>query len=474
MTKVFVNKETVNQIGREPNMVTQPPGVGRRPFSKQAIRLTLYALIAVLDCGAVFSGFLVAELLRGEAWISPTGLNLGYLVVPIYILFAANKQAYSFTILDNLAESLRRALGALLFTMLFTLLIGFFMQAGPLVSRLAFAGAIMASGVFLLIARIGFHMFATKQHAGQLTDELVIVDDAPFVATGGTQILDARMVGLQPDLRDPRMLHRLASYLQGFDRVVIACPPERQRAWSLLMKGANINGEIILPNADDVGALGLGRFSGVQTLVVAHGPLSLRSRAQKRALDLAFTVPAIIALTPLMLLVALAIKLESKGPVFFKQGRIGRSNAIFSILKFRSMRTEMCDTAGNQSTQRDDKRITRVGAFIRKTSIDELPQLINVLLGDMSLVGPRPHALGSLAGNKLFWEVNEQYWIRHALKPGITGLAQVRGYRGATVEHADLENRLRADLEYADRWSLWLDVTILASTAKVLVHTNAY
>jgi lipopolysaccharide/colanic/teichoic acid biosynthesis glycosyltransferase len=138
------------------------------------------------------------------------------------------------------------------------------------------------------------------------------------------------------------------------------------------------------------------------------------------------------------------------------------------------MRTEMCDTAGNQSTQRDDKRITRVGAFIRKTSIDELPQLINVLLGDMSLVGPRPHALGSLAGNKLFWEVNEQYWIRHALKPGITGLAQVRGYRGATVEHADLENRLRADLEYADRWSLWLDVTILASTAKVLVHTNAY
>jgi lipopolysaccharide/colanic/teichoic acid biosynthesis glycosyltransferase len=156
------------------------------------------------------------------------------------------------------------------------------------------------------------------------------------------------------------------------------------------------------------------------------------------------------------------------------QQRIGRSNQLFNILKFRSMRVEACDAEGNRSTERDDDRITRVGAFIRRTSIDELPQLINVLRGDMSLVGPRPHALGSLAGDKLFWEINEQYWVRHALKPGITGLAQIRGYRGATMQREDLENRLSADLEYVHGWRLWRDISILFYTAKVLIHRNAF
>jgi lipopolysaccharide/colanic/teichoic acid biosynthesis glycosyltransferase len=138
------------------------------------------------------------------------------------------------------------------------------------------------------------------------------------------------------------------------------------------------------------------------------------------------------------------------------------------------MRADLCDANGNQSTQRDDDRITRVGRIIRATSMDELPQLLNVLRGDMSLVGPRPHALGSLAGSKLFWEVDQRYWHRHACKPGITGLAQVRGFRGATHESKDLSNRLHADLEYLAGWSIWRDVAILFRTFRVLVHKNAY
>lgn len=118
--------------------------------------------------------------------------------------------------------------------------------------------------------------------------------------------------------------------------------------------------------------------------------------------------------------------------------------------------------------------MTRVGAFIRKTSIDELPQLINVLKGDMSIVGPRPHPLGSRAANKLFWEVDDRYWHRHAAKPGLTGLAQVRGYRGATRLEADLTDRLHADLEYLDTWSIWRDLLIIFMTFRVLVHRNAY
>src|SRR3546814_2483432 len=175
-----------------------------------------------------------------------------------------------------------------------------------------------------------------------------------------------------------------------------------------------------------------------------------------------------------MLAVAIAIKLESRGSVFFRQERLGRGNRLFLVYKFRSMRVEKCDENGDRSTARDDDRITRVGQFIRRTSIDELPQLWNVLRGEMSLVGPRPHALGSRAGGALFWDVDRRYWYRHATKTGLSGLAQVRGYRGATDHHSDLTNRLNADLEYLSGWTLWRDITIILLTARVIMHRHEY
>jgi lipopolysaccharide/colanic/teichoic acid biosynthesis glycosyltransferase len=187
-----------------------------------------------------------------------------------------------------------------------------------------------------------------------------------------------------------------------------------------------------------------------------------------------FAVPALIVLLPVFVLTAALIKLDSRGPVFFRQQRVGRGNALFEVYKFRSMHTDRGDAAGSVSASRDDDRITRVGRFIRATSVDELPQLLNVLFGSMSIVGPRPHALGSLAGQQLFWEVDERYWHRHALKPGITGLAQVRGFRGATHRRDDLTRRLQADLEYIVGWSVWRDFAILVSTARVVVHKNAF
>ena len=153
---------------------------------------------------------------------------------------------------------------------------------------------------------------------------------------------------------------------------------------------------------------------------------------------------------------------------------MGRGNRFFAIIKFRSMQREQQDRSGDRSTARDDRRITRIGRLIRATSIDELPQLINVIRGEMSLVGPRPHALGSQAGDKLFWEVDQRYWQRHTLKPGITGLAQVRGLRGATDLESDLVQRLQSDLEYLDGWTIWRDVAILAATLRVVVHEKAY
>lgn len=446
----------------------------RRSISKQAIRLILYAQLIVIDCMALICGFSLAGFVRGQAWISPAGLNLIYLLVPLYALLAINRNAYTIDVLGSLAESLRRSLTALFMTVLIVLMVGFFFNAETLVSRLSFAVGITFSGGILSFARVAFYYYTRTRTGDELTDELLILDGMDYSGRYHGNIIDARTEGIEPDLHNPKMLSRLASYLHGFDRVVVACPRERQRAWALLLKGANIRGEIMLPESNTLSAIGLSDYNGNDTLVVSRGPLSMANRAKKRILDLAVTVPALIVLSPLFMAVAIAIKLESEGPVFFRQQRIGRSNQLFNILKFRSMRTELCDADGNISTQREDQRITRVGAFIRRTSIDELPQLINVLRGDMSLVGPRPHALGSLAGDQLFWEIDEQYWVRHALKPGITGLAQIRGYRGSTLQREDLENRLKADLEYVHGWRLWRDISILFTTAKVLIHRNAF
>jgi lipopolysaccharide/colanic/teichoic acid biosynthesis glycosyltransferase len=220
--------------------------------------------------------------------------------------------------------------------------------------------------------------------------------------------------------------------------------------------------------------LGIGRQGSVPTIVVARGPLNSFDRFIKRGFDLVLALIALVFLLPVLTMIALSIKFDSAGPVFFKQTRIGQGNQMFRMLKFRSMRVLESDHAGSRSASREDDRVTRVGKIIRRTSMDELPQLINVLKGEMSIVGPRPHALGSRAADKLFWEVDTRYWQRHAAKPGVTGLAQIRGHRGATVYESDLRNRLQADLEYLDTWSIWRDLLIIALTFRVLLHRNAF
>ena len=270
------------------------------------------------------------------------------------------------------------------------------------------------------------------------------------------------------------MLDRLARVLHGSERAVVACPAERRQEWARALAGANVDAEILAPELASLGALGLHRHGGTPTLLVGCGPLALRDRAAKRAFDVAVSATAIVVLLPVLLAAALAIKLESPGPIFFRQQRMGRGNRLFAILKFRSMRVEMTDQLGDRSATRDDGRVTRVGRFIRRTSIDELPQLINVLKGEMSIVGPRPHTLGSRAEDRLFWAIDERYFDRHAIKPGMTGLAQVRGFRGATHKLSDVTDRLQADLEYVVGWHIGRDLAIVARTLGVLVHPNAF
>lgn len=262
------------------------------------------------------------------------------------------------------------------------------------------------------------------------------------------------------------------------DKVLIALPMSaEQRILDLLARLRSVAVDVAL--VPDFVCMRLDR----QVMRGGHLPiLSMLRRPQsqfdwlvKRSFDFTASLLLVIALSPLLALTALAIRLESRGPILFRQPRLGLNNREFNVLKFRSMYAEQSDLAAKEQTKRNDPRVTRVGGWIRKFSIDELPQLFNVLSGDMSLVGPRPHALGMQVRDRLCDEIVREYAVRHRMRPGITGWAQVRGLRGAVDDPAVLEARVNHDIYYIDNWSFSFDLQILMMTAIELVRPrNAF
>lgn len=204
----------------------------------------------------------------------------------------------------------------------------------------------------------------------------------------------------------------------------------------------------------------------IQTSISEKNPSAfLRGQfALKRTMDIAGASIALVALAPVLMTVALLVKLDSRGPVLFSQVRWGMNGRKIRVYKFRSMRAELGDATGVAQTVKNDPRITRIGAVLRRTNIDELPQLINVLKGDMSLVGPRCHAIGMLAAGRLYEELVPHYHMRHRMRPGITGLAQMRGLRGPTDRSDKARARIVSDLYYVDNFSVWLDIKIMVGT----------
>jgi len=450
----------------------------RKGPSRRTLRMRLHMALVFVDVLCIVIGFAIAAELYPLATGAANNV-LGQaeltaaMMIPLYCIVAFATRSYSVEVINSVTKAVARPFQALVMAAAGVLLIAFYLKNSDDLSRAVFGIGFAGSVIVLGIGRLFFVRKAKLLLGGNPYSVTVITDSENLApANAFTSIL--RASDFDPDDHNPEMYDRLARALSGTDRVVLDCAPDRREAWVHVLKGGNVQAEILVPELEATHPLGVARFDGAPTLVMTRGPLSLPDRVTKRAFDVAMAGSALLVFLPLLLVTALAIKLESRGPVLFVQTRIGRSNRLFRMFKFRSMRSEASDGVGNTSTARDDDRITRVGRFIRASSIDELPQLINVLIGDMSIVGPRPHATGSRAENRLFWEIDERYWHRHAAKPGLTGLAQVRGFRGATDHEHDLVNRLQADLEYLDDWSLWRDVKIIVMTFGVLKHKNAF
>lgn len=213
----------------------------------------------------------------------------------------------------------------------------------------------------------------------------------------------------------------------------------------------------------------LSEIAEVSMKDITGSPKSGSHTAVKRLTDIIIGSTALVVLAIPLGIVAFLIKRDSPGPIIFRQPRHGFNNRVFDVLKFRTMRTDVCDVKAERQTEADDPRITRIGRFIRKTSIDELPQLINVIRGEMSLVGPRPHAVGMKTAGRDSMELVEEYAHRHKVKPGMTGWAQINGSRGPLHDGDDVQRRVQLDVEYIERSNLLWDLSIMAKTIPVML-----
>jgi len=374
-----------------------------------------------------------------------------------------------------------------------------YLLGAPTVSPLT--GTIWLATAFVLmsLARVALAgVLGRLTAAGRLVRRAVIVGGGPdaehLIATlEGDNLKELSVLGIFDDRFDERSADSIAGFpkLGTFDQLSAFC---RNAAVDLVIVTVPLAAEqrlmqilkvlFTLPVDIRISALGsklrlsssaysyVGR---VPMLALMDRPLTDWDRVIKNIEDRLIGALLLLIAAPVMVLVAAAIRIDSRGPVLFKQRRYGFNNELIEVLKFRSMYADQADAAATKLVTRDDPRVTPVGRFIRKTSLDELPQLLNVVKGEMSLVGPRPHATEAKASSDLYQAVVGEYFARHRMKPGVTGWAQICGWRGETDTHEKIQRRVEADLYYIDNWSLPFDLYIIAVTPFVLLTgKNAY
>jgi Undecaprenyl-phosphate glucose phosphotransferase len=339
-------------------------------------------------------------------------------------------------------------------------------------------GTVLLVGERLLIG----HWTASRLRVGALITNVALVGYPESTGKIAQRLAsrigrDLRIVA-ELNLGTDGVLDELAGLCRraDVDQLLLALPPAPDERVDKLLCGLQnfaINLQLVpeLPSAPSP-RFAPGEIGSIPAIAMINRPLTEPQCAVKRLEDLIFCSMILLAAGPLMALIAFLVKIDSSGPVLFRQMRWGYNFAPIEVLKFRTMYVAEAPDSAVMQARRDDVRVTRLGSWLRKTSLDELPQLFNVLRGDMSLVGPRPHAVPH---NEHYSELIDNYLARHKLKPGMTGLAQVNGYRGITDTLEKMQKRVEFDLRYMENWSLRLDLRILAKTIIVaFTDPNAF
>lgn len=445
-------------------------------------------ILAAAEAAAVLLSAVIVKTVYLDIVLQSEPPLLRYLLIALCmasVIYVVYKQMGLYDI-DKLAApeiGFGKVVGGMLVALLIVLGLLYALKEVGDLSRVWFFATMALTVALVIPIRLEVSRWVKRGMAtGLLVQRIAIIGVTDFALSLASRMQEVEgrsgaidLYHCQPGAKDIRFVGGLkdleaAMEARPYDRVVVAVPGDEIEIIRTVVRslGAYTTDLLLCTDLTEmpVTTSGARQLAGIRADVVHLVPQSERSALLKTALDVTIAATALILLSPLFLLVALAIKLDSSGPVFFRQRRLGQNSAVFSIYKFRSM-TVAEDGPVIVQVTRKDQRVTRVGRFLRATSIDELPQLINVLLGQMSLVGPRPHAV---AHDQEFDQKFDLFSRRRRVKPGITGWAQVNGYRGETQSPEDVQGRMEHDLYYIDHWSIWFDLEILTRTLFVIMR----
>ena len=507
---------TLKAPAAEPSMRDRAAGVaapiplhgGRLADTRAADRLSaispvvlrgvvrLADFLIVTGLGLVIANLYINEtgVLGNTRYITAVGMTGIALIASLELL-----GLYSVRVFSSFVNKMPRIV--LGWTMAFAALVAsiFFLKIGADVSRVWLAAWYIA-GAFALVAERLIVAWKMRSWAksGRLYQRAVIYGAGPvtedlIVLLEADQDSIIRIAGIYDDRDDDRAPRQVLGYprLGGlddliatsrstrFDLVIVALPlAAEDRLASVVRRISVLPADIKMPARATALRFSPRTYSHVGSVAMIDlydKPMAGWGNISKWLFDKIVGTAALVLLAPVMALVALAVKLDSKGPALFRQKRYGFNNELIEVYKFRSMFTDRCDAAASKLVTKDDPRVTRIGRIIRKTSLDELPQLLNVFKGDLSLVGPRPHAVQAKAGTQLYDDVVDGYFARHKVKPGITGWAQINGWRGETDTEEKIQKRVEHDLYYIENWSVFFDLYILLKTpVSLLKSENAY
>ena len=435
------------------------------------------------------------SVVRGQSFVVPVHITAFVLMLGSFLLIRMSRQAYRRSLLD-LRDNSDTTFDAVISSLIASALIW---QAGMVkdYSRGISLLFLLTVILFLSVSRPLLHRLITRlAKRGQIEQRIAFYGADPDSVVLTRQLLASlnfphlRFVGIADDrarvtdIADLPLLGNLSSLCElarrgQVDQVLISGAHFTPKRLEQIVEGLSevcVDVSLIPAQAIELAPnYRVNLLGTVPVLTLWQRPFRDMNHLVKRAEDLVVSALAIVVLSPILLITALLIRLTSPGPVIFIQPRVGFNNETIKVFKFRTMYSDMADVGARKTTTRDDPRVTPVGRVLRRFSIDELPQLLNVFQGSMSLVGPRPHGTEMMVGDRFYHEAVRGYAGRHRVKPGITGYAQVKGLRGEvrTIERA--KRRIELDKYYVDNWSFWLDMWILFATARaVLFDSDAY